>query len=89
MANQQNYMRVNIRMDDMKDNYDLSERRAVSAVKGENKRRKNHFQKLGKTDYDNPFLYHLVLNMSKVSLEHTLELVCKLVDPGKYYSCTR
>ena len=84
MANQQNYMRVNIRMDDMKDNYDLSERRAVSAVKGENKRRKNHFQKLGKTDYDNPFLYHLVLNMSKVSLEHTLELVCKLVDPGKY-----
>jgi cytidylate kinase len=84
MANQQNYMRVNIRMDDMKDNYDLSERRAVSAVKGENKRRKNHFQKLGKTDYDNPFLYHLVLNMSKVSLERTLELVCKLVDPGKY-----
>jgi cytidylate kinase len=84
MADLQNYKRVNIRMDDMKDNYDLSERRAVSAVKGENKRRKNHFQKLGKTDYDNPFLYHLVLNMSKVSLEHTLELVCKLVDPGKY-----
>ena len=47
MANQQNYMRVNIRMDDMKDNYDLSERRAVSAVKGEDKRRKNLFQKLG------------------------------------------
>ena len=68
----------------MKDHYDLSESLAVSAVKGEDKRRKNLHQKLGKTDYDNPLLYHLVLNMSKVSLEQTLELVCKLVDPGKY-----
>jgi cytidylate kinase len=68
----------------VKDHCDLSERRAVSAVKGEDKRRKNLYQKLGKTDYDNHFLYHLVLNMSKVSLEQTLELVCKLFDPGKY-----
>ena len=62
----------------------LSESRSLSAVKGEDKCRKNIYQKLGKTDYDNPFLYHLVLKMSKVSLEQTLKLVCKLVDPGKY-----
>jgi cytidylate kinase len=67
----------------MKEHYDLSESRAISVVKSEDKRRKNLYQKLGKTDYDNPFLYHLVLNMSKVSLEQALQLVCKLVDPGK------
>ena len=67
----------------MKEHYDLSESRAISVVRSEDKRRKNLYQKLGKTDYDNPFLYHLVLNMSKVSLEQALQLVCKLVDPGK------
>ena len=66
----------------MKVNYDLSQGRATSVVKSEDKRRKNLYQKLGKTDYDNPSLYHLVLNMSKVSLEQALQLICKLVEPG-------
>ena len=63
----------------MQSHYDLSESRAASVVKGEDKRRKNLYQKLGKTDYDNPFLYHLVLNMSRVNLERALQLVCDLV----------
>jgi cytidylate kinase len=67
----------------MKKYYDLSKSRAAQVVRAEDKRRKNLYQKLGKTDYDNPFLYHLVLNMSKVSLEQALQLVCKLVDPHK------
>ena len=64
-------------------NYDLSKSRATQVVRGEDKRRKNLYQKLRKSDYDNPFLYHLVLNMSKVSLEQALQLVCTLKDPGK------
>jgi len=64
-------------------NYDLSKSRAAQVVRAEDKRRKNLYQKLGKTDYDNPFLYHQVLNMSKISLKQALELVCKLVDPHK------
>ncbi|MCP4630177.1 MAG: cytidylate kinase-like family protein [bacterium] len=64
-------------------NYDLSKSRAAQVVRAEDKRRKNLYQKLGKTDYDNPFLYNLVLNMSKLSLEQALQLVCKLVDPYK------
>lgn len=68
----------------MQKNYDLSQGRATQAVKNEDKRRLNLYKKLGKTDYDHPDLYHLVLNMSKVSLEHALQLVCKLVDPAKY-----
>ncbi|MGD9024272.1 MAG: cytidylate kinase-like family protein, partial [Desulfobacterales bacterium] len=40
----------------MQKNYEMSERRATRLVRGEDKRRKTLYQKLGKTDYDNPFL---------------------------------
>ena len=64
-------------------NYELSKSRATQVVRSEDKRRKNLYQKLRKSDYDNPFLYHLVLNMSKVNLEQALQLVCTLKDPRK------
>jgi cytidylate kinase len=67
----------------MQKHYDLSRSRAVQIVKNEDKRRINLYRKLQKTDYDDPNLYHLVLNMGKVSLEQALQLVCKLVDPHK------
>jgi cytidylate kinase len=60
----------------LKEHYELSESRAAKVVRGEDKRRKALFQKLGKTDYDDPFLYHLVLNMSKLSLEEAKKMVC-------------
>jgi cytidylate kinase len=69
------------RVNFMKDHYDLSQNRALKVVKSEDKRRRNLYQKIGKTDYDNPFLYHLVLNMSRVSLEEAKMLVCNLVNP--------
>jgi cytidylate kinase len=69
------------RVNFMKEHYDLSQNRAMRVVKSEDKRRKNLYQKLGKTDYDDPFLYHLVLNMSKVSLDEAKKLVCDLVNP--------
>ena len=65
----------------MQKNYDLSQGRATFTVKNEDKRRLNLYKKLGKTDYDHPDLYHLVLNMSRISLEQALQLVCELVDP--------
>jgi cytidylate kinase len=65
----------------MREHYALSDNRATRVVKGEDKRRNALFQKLGKTDYDDPFLYHLVLNMSKISLEEARKLVCNLVSP--------
>ena len=64
----------------MKQHYDLSDSRATKVVRSEDKRRKSLYQKLGKTDYDDPFLYHLVLNMSKVSLEEARKLVCSMVN---------
>jgi cytidylate kinase len=63
----------------MQKNYDLSQGRATQAVKNEDKRRLNLYKKLGKTDYDNPSLYHLVLNMSKVDREKAFELACSLM----------
>jgi cytidylate kinase len=63
----------------MQKKYELSESRATRVIRGEDKRRKVLYQKLGKTDYDDPYLYHLVLNMSKVSLEEAREMVCNRI----------
>jgi cytidylate kinase len=63
----------------MQKNYDLSQGRATHSVKTEDKRRLNLYKKLGKTDYDNPDLYHLVLNMSRISFDKALELIDNLV----------
>ena len=64
----------------MQKNYDLSQARATQAVKNEDKRRLNLYKKLGKTDYDNPDLYHLVLNMNRIHLDKALQLVTNLVN---------
>jgi cytidylate kinase len=55
--------------------YDLSESRAEQVVNREEKRRANLFKKIGKTDYDNPALYHLVLNMGKLDMQKAVKLV--------------
>jgi cytidylate kinase len=64
----------------MQKNYELSQSRATQVVKNEDKRRLNLYKKLGKTDYDNPELYHLVLNMNRIQLKKALELVTDLVN---------
>ena len=63
----------------MEEHYDLSEAQALQAVNREDKRRVNLYRKFGKENYDHPDLYHLVLNMSKLDLEKTCDLVCELV----------
>jgi cytidylate kinase len=64
----------------MQKNYDLSQRHATQAVKNEDKRRINLYKKLGKTDYDNPDLYHLVINGNRIHLDKALQLVTELVN---------
>jgi cytidylate kinase len=64
----------------MEKNYDLSHSRAVNVVTSADKRRLNLYRKLGKTDYDEPSLYHLVLNMSRVEMRTALKLVCDLIN---------
>jgi cytidylate kinase len=62
----------------MMDRYDLKESKAAGVVRNEDKRRKNLYSKIGKENYDDPRLYHLVLNMSKVSLDKGFQLVTKM-----------
>jgi cytidylate kinase len=65
----------------MMERYDLSENRANFIVNREDKRRSNLYRKLGKTDYEQPSLYDLVLNMSRLGIPKALKLVCDLVEP--------
>ena len=64
----------------MIERYDLSESRANFIVNREDKRRSNLYRKLGKTDYEQPSLYDLVVNMSRVSMPKALKMICELVD---------
>ena len=60
------------------DRYNVSEKQATRIVNNEDKRRLNLYHRLGKEDYDNPGLYHLVLNMNRFSLEQASTLICKM-----------
>ena len=57
----------------------LSEKKAKRLVYDEDKWRKNLYKRLGKTDYENPMLYDLVLNMCKFDLDSALKAVCDLI----------
>jgi len=66
----------------MEENYDLSPKEAALVVSRQDKRRTNLYRKFGKEDYDQPNLYHLVINSSKQDLNMATELVCKLITPS-------
>ena len=60
--------------------YNMSDAKAEKAVKQGEARRANLYKNFGKEDYDQPYLYHLVLNMSRLSLEQALREVMVLVQ---------
>jgi len=63
----------------MVDHYNLTHDVAKHTVLRYDKRRINLYKKFGREDYDQPNLYHIVLNSSKVPLEKACDLVCKLL----------
>ena len=62
----------------MQEHYKLSPDKALEAVKKEGNRRKILFRILGIENYDQPDIYHLVLNMSKIDLQLARELIGEL-----------
>jgi cytidylate kinase len=64
----------------MMDNYDMSAKRAAQVVKNEERRRTNLYRKIGKQDYDQPELYHLVINMARIDLERAADMIIRLVS---------
>ena len=63
----------------MKRYYNLTSKKAADAVKIGEEKRIALYNKMHKEDYNSPSHYHLTLNMSRLSLEKALKLVCKLV----------
>lgn len=63
----------------METHYNLSNTEAVQIVKECGRRRTNLYRKFGKEDYDNPELYHVVLNMSKLDMEKASDFVYRMV----------
>lgn len=55
--------------------YDLPHARAAALTRNEDRRRTALYRKLGKQDFDQPDLYHLVINMSRFNIEQAVELI--------------
>ena len=62
----------------MMDRYDMDRKKAERSVNSEDRRRVSLYKRLGKTDYEDPRLYNLVLNMSQVTLEKARDMICDL-----------
>ena len=62
----------------METHYHLPRGRAEVVVGRQETRRLNLYRKFSKGDYDHPSLYHMVFNMSRLSLEEASEMICAL-----------
>lgn len=62
--------------------YNVSESKANQIVRHEDRRRTNLYRKIGKQDYDQPELYHLVINMAKVTMDEAIRLMIDMVAQG-------
>lgn len=63
----------------MMDRYKLSQPKATQVIRGEDKRRINLYRKIGKQDYDQPELYHLVINMARVEIDEAVQMITNMV----------
>ena len=59
--------------------YNFSKKKATQVVTNEDKRRLSLYRKIHKKDYDNPGLYHMVLNMNRMDLNMAENLVCQMI----------
>ncbi len=63
----------------MMDRYGMDRKKAERAVNSEDRRRASLYKRLGKTDFEDPRLYNLVLKMNQVTLETAKDMICDLV----------
>ncbi len=64
----------------MQRRYNLSDTKAYQEVLGGEKRRKNVYAKMGCTNFNDPETYHMVLNMSRLTLEQAVNQIVHLVE---------
>lgn len=65
------------------DLFDVPEAKANQIVKHEDRRRLNLYRKIGKQDYDQPELYHLTINMARVSMDDATQMVIDYVTKSQ------
>jgi cytidylate kinase len=65
----------------MIDHYDLNLPDARRIVQRQEKRRNSLMKLFHHEDYDQPWHYDLVLNMSKLTMDRAVDLVCDLLAP--------
>ena len=63
----------------MMNRYEMPRKKAEHMVENEDRRRFNLYKRLGKSDFESPLLYHLVLNMGKTDMETARDMVCNMV----------
>ncbi len=63
----------------MESNYNLNHPEATQVVNAEDKRRMALYRKLHQSDYDQPDHYHVILNMSRLSLDVACTMICQLL----------
>jgi cytidylate kinase len=61
------------------ESYGMERSQAAHLVKSEERRRANLYKKIGKQDYDQPELYHLVINMARFDLDQAKRLILQSV----------
>ncbi len=64
----------------MMEQYNIDRKKAQTVIDKQNKRRINLYRYFGRTDYDQPDLYHMVLNMNRLRLDDAVQAVCQLVE---------
>ncbi len=69
------------RIEFMQKFYKIDEAKAKRLIDQGGKMRTNFYSKFGKKDYDNPLLYDLVLNRSKLTFETSIDFICGLKKP--------
>ncbi len=68
----------------MESNYNLTASHASKIVRKMDQRRTNLFRYFGKDDYNQPYLYDLSLNMSRIDIGMAADIVMKLLSARKF-----
>lgn len=58
--------------------YKTTYKKAMQAVNADDKKRASLYRKVGKEDFDEPRLYHMVFNTGKLDLDLVCDMVCDL-----------
>ncbi len=63
----------------MIEHYDINRKEAQFVIEKKSRERINLYRNFGRTDYENPELYHMVFNMNFLKMKNAVQTVCQFV----------